>query len=356
MSSITQVLSSTVQYKQAFAEGLAGILQTRTAGTFILACANIFQHPEMMGTHRKPLSEVYAHIEEYYRMCERKKQQPDDSADDVSVMRQIIAIGLDKLEPLQSRVIETHGVSYHLGYNQLRSFRPARMSTVKDICLNTCFKQDAFHFDKAFLKKEIFAEGEYHGRQVSLLYNKFPFVRYHALLLVDKARHNSQYLSKEYLDYVFHLQTSAQEQIPDLVITYNSLGAGASVNHLHFQVFLEDQALAVFSRKFAHNGGPEAYPASCCVFTNIDDGWHHIQKHHAANVPYNLIFKDNRIFCLPRKVANKEFPEIDISTYGWSDMAGAFNLNDKDVFKQISADRLIETIRAVTEDKIKCVP
>lgn len=196
MLSITQVFSSTELYKQSFEDGLTGILQTRTAGTFILACANIFQHPQFLLKNENLLSEVYAYIEEYYRACRSKNQQPDDSADDISVMNKIIAIGFDKLEPLQSRQVKTDTATFVLSFNQLRSFRPARMSKVKDICLNTRFNEDGFHFDKAFLKKEMFAKGEYHGRQVSLLYNKFPFVKYHALLVVDKANHINQYLSK----------------------------------------------------------------------------------------------------------------------------------------------------------------
>ena len=356
MLSITQVLSSTDRYKQAFAEGLTDILQARTAGTFILACANIFQHPELLEKNKNHLREVYAGIEEYYLTCSSNNQQPDDSADDISVMNKIITIGFDKLEQLQNRHIETDVMTFQVSFNQLRSFRPARMSTVKDICLNTGFKQDGFHFNKAFLKKEMFAEGEYLGRQVSLLYNKFPFVKYHALLVVDKAHHINQYLSQEHLAYIVQLQTNAQEQTPELVITYNSLGAGASVNHLHFQVFLETDPLSLFSPRLVHNGGRAPYPASCNVFTDTENCWRYIQTLHTANVPYNLLFKNKKIYCLPRKMVHKEFSEIEVSTFGWSEMAGAFTINNKDVFKQVTADKLIDTIKAVTEDAIKCTP
>jgi ATP adenylyltransferase/5',5'''-P-1,P-4-tetraphosphate phosphorylase II len=269
-------------------------------------------------------------------------------------MNQILDIGINNLEPLQIRQIETDTATYQLAYNQLRSFRPARMSKVKDVYLNTSFNPDGFHFDRPFLKKETFSEGEYDGRQVSLLYNKFPFVKYHALLVIDKTRRISQYLSRKYFDYVYHLQISVQQHIPDFVITYNSLGAGASVNHLHFQVFINTQELAIFSPNFSLNGGTKPYPAACCVFTETEDGWDYINKLQSDNIPYNLIFKDHKIYCMPRKPADKEFPEIDISTYGWSDLAGAFILNDKQVFKQISADRLIETIKAVTNDTVQC--
>lgn len=350
MLSITQALSSTNHYQQAFEEGLTAILQEKTAGTFILACANIFQHPELMEKNKNILGQVYTCIDEYYRTCKTNNKQPEGSPDDISVMNKIIKIGFENLEQLQTRKIETDAGTFLLSFNQLRSFRPARMSKEKDINLNTAFNNADFHFDKAFLKKEMFAEGEYRGRDISLLYNKFPFVKYHALLVIDKAQHQSQYLSKEYLDYVNQLQLQSQEQIPELVIAYNSLGAGASVNHLHFQVFLETQPLALFSPQLAHNGGTITYPASCCVFTQTGECWSYIQKLHANNVPYNLLFRNKSIYCLARKPSNKSFPEIDISTYGWSELAGAFNMSNKDVFIHISADRLMSTISAVSKN------
>ena len=55
-------------------------------------------------------------------------------------------------------------------------------------------------------------------------------------------------------------------------------------------------------------------------------------------------------------MVHKEFSEIEVSTFGWSEMAGAFTINNKDVFKQVTADKLIDTIKAVTEDAIKCTP
>ena len=75
-------------------------------------------------------------------------------------MSQIIAIGFESLDPLQTRQLKTDTVTFQLSFNQLRSFRPARMSSVQTICLNTVFDPDGFHFDKAYLKKEIFAEGD----------------------------------------------------------------------------------------------------------------------------------------------------------------------------------------------------
>ena len=345
MLSTDQVLSSTRHYKQAFEEGLTDILLSRTAGTFILACANIIQHPELLEKNSKLLREVYTDIEDHYRICRSNNQQPDDSADDITVMDKIIDIGLDNLEPLQSRQLDTDTATYQLSFNQLRSFRPERMSTVKDIQINTEFNPNGFHFHKPFLKKEIFSEGVFNGKNISFFYNKFPFVKYHALLVANKEQHNNQYLSKEYLNYIFSFQAHVQKNIPAAVTAYNTLGAGASVNHLHFQIFIEDRPLPVFSESFLHNGGSHPYPATCHAFADTEKCWHFIQKLYTDNVPFNLLFKNKRIYCLPRNIVTNKHHQFNTTTCGWSEMAGAFTMTNKDIFESITVDNLIDTIR-----------
>ena len=313
MPDINPILSSSSQYKQAFEEGLIRILQHKTAGTFILACSNLFQHPEFLQKNKALLHEVYHHIKEHYQSCHRDGQQPNDAPDDFTVMNSLIDIGLENLEEVKLRKVNSGGVDYLLNYNQLRSFRPARMSKSENIRLDTPFNPEGFHFAKPFLEKEIFAEGVTNGKQISLLYNKYPFIDYHALLVVDKVKHINQYLTQDILDYIFNLHISTQQQFPELITAYNSLGAGASVNHLHFQTYLETTPLTIFSPRFVHNGGDLAYPATCQVFTNSSEAWKTIDILHTNDKPYNLLIKDKKIFCLPRKKSNILFSGNDTS-------------------------------------------
>lgn len=352
MSDISKTFSSPQGYMQSFEKGIIDILQTKTAGTFILACANIFQHSEFQERSKSLLTETYDHITKYYRNCFEQGKEPDDSKDDILVMNKIIDIGFHNIEPLLTRTLASKHGDFQLIFNQLRSLRPARMSKIKDINLDMQFNESGFHFDKPFLKKEIFAEGELKGRNVSLLYNKFPFIDYHALLVIDKDLHNQQYLPQDYLEYIIELEDDIQKKIPNIAITYNSLGAGASVNHLHFQVFLETDQLAIFSDSFTHNGGSVQYPANCIVFSNKDDSWNYIQKLHDENRPYNLIFKNQKVYCLPRNTTFNEIPGLSLSTFGWAEMAGFFTVNDKDVFHNITTDKLIDSIRSLSARQV----
>lgn len=348
MPDINQVLFSSTHYKQAFEEGLSRILQHKTAGTFILACANLFQHPEFLKNNRVQLNEAYTCIKQRYQAYQKKGQQPDDAPDDITVMTSLIDIGLHNLQDVEYRKIEFNDVDFLLNYNQLRSFRPARMSTADNLELDMPFNEDGFHFDKPFLAKESFAEGECEGKQLSLLYNKFPFIHYHALLVVDKARHNNQYLTQDTLNYIVRLHARTQQNCPDFVMTYNSLGAGASVNHLHFHTYIQITPLPVFSQAFGHNGGKLPYPASCLVLNSATEAWKIIETLQKNNMPYNLLFKNKKIYCLPRKIADKEYVGMDVNTYGWSQMAGLINVENGELLDEITADKVISSLKSVS--------
>lgn len=348
MPDINHVLSSSDYYKHAFEEGLTRILQHKTAGTFILACANLFQHPEFLKNNKTLLHNVYNHIKEHYQACYRNGQQPDDAPDDVAVMNGLIEIGLENLDDVECSKVTSGEIEYLLNYNQLRSFRPARMSKAETVRLDTPFDPEGFHFDKPFLEKEIFAEGDIDGNQLSLLYNKFPFIHYHALLVVDKTRHNNQYLTQAVLDYIANLQIRTQQHCPDFVIAYNSLGAGASVNHCHFHTYLETIPLPVFSYRFVHNGGDQSYPATCQVFNSSIEAWQTIKTLHKNNTPYNLLLKDNKIYCMPRKAPLKEITDIDTSLFGWSQMAGLINVDNRNLLTNITAELMTSSLMSVS--------
>lgn len=353
MPDINPILVSSGHYKQAFEEGLTRILEYKTAGTFILACANLFQHPDFLNNNKTLLHEVYDYIKEHYQACHHDGRQPEDAPDDIAVMKNLLDIGLDNLETVEYSTVNNDGVDYLLNYNQLRSFRPARMSKTDNIQLDSPFSPDGFHFAKPFLKKEIFAEAEIDDVQLSLLYNKFPFIHYHALLVVDKEKRNNQYLTQNYLNFITKVQNHTQKHCPEFVIAYNSLGAGASVNHLHFHAYLETTPLAIFSPEFAHNGGDKQYPATCQVFTNSMEAWQRIKILHNNNIPYNLIFRNNRVYCLPRHIPSRASPDnklpgIDTSVFGWSQMAGLLNVDNREMLTKLTATQIKSSLESAS--------
>lgn len=347
MSLIEQYFSTETQFKQAFADGLNHILDYKSAGTFILACANAYQNKELRDRYQQKLAEIFALIKHQYLLAESSQTELTDAEDDISVMKQLIRLDLSKLSLTETRLVGADATAWQVSYNQLRSFRPGRMSAGQSFVLETAFNDNGFHFDKAFLKKEVFLEGEWNHKSVSLLYNKFPFIDYHGLLVIDKHKHLNQYLTQEMLSYIFALQNQVQNSVKKIGIAYNSIGAGASVNHLHFQIFIPSQMLSLFSPEWQHNGGIRQYPAYCLLFNNADDCWLYVSQLHERNIAYNLVFQQNKIYCLPRKrpAISSEF---NCSGFGWFEMAGGFTCFDKSGYDNLLYPEIEQAIQSIS--------
>lgn len=202
--------------------------------------------------------------------------------------------------------------------------------------LNVPFNDNGFHFNKSFLNDEIFIEQKINNKVLSLLYNKFPFADYHGLLVIDKHRHYNQFLFTEIFIYIWCLYQKLSENIIGLVIAYNSLGAGASVNHLHFQSSITLEPYSIESNIWMHNGGNEAYPVKCMVFNDVNKAWNSINNLQNRQVSFNLIFKSNKLYCLPQDNTKENKTQL-----AWFEMAGNFVVSDEDVFEDITDSKIV---------------
>ena len=124
------------------------------------------------------------------------------------------------------------------------------MAGKSEISLHQDFDAESFNFNKAFIQKERLWEGTWQGKQLSWYYNKFPFARYHGLLVHERDRQQPQYLTRSAHEFIWQLLEGCAEHFHGLGVGYNSLAAFASVNHLHFQWFLEPEGLAVMSAQW----------------------------------------------------------------------------------------------------------
>lgn len=254
-------------------------------------------------------------------------------------MKSIINIGIDNIHSAKVRYIND---GWSIYFNQLRSLRPERMSNKKVGSIRLPFDKDGFNFNKAFLEKEIFVEQFLNGKETSLLYNKFPFANFHGLLVVERKKQYQQYLTEEMFHYIWSVYLLFKENIKNQLIAYNSLGAGASVNHLHFQSCILDKPLSLVSSKWSHNGGSDDYPAECIRLDSVIDAWHCIDNLQEHSIPYNLVIINACIYCLPRKLNNNKselIPQI-----GWFEMAGGFSLADDNVFSILENEQVREVL------------
>lgn len=331
-ASLSPPFNSATALEQAFADGLATMLEEHSGlGVYILVLANAAYDVDLW----RPLSPALArrHVELAAAITDtlrhgRKLDEPDD---DVLVFLKLHAIGFEQIGVMESR----HAGYWDVMFNPIRALRPPRNSGTKFEGLLRPFDPAGFHFNRNFLAREIFWEGELAGTSARLLYNKFPFARLHGLLVPEPERQLPQSLTPALHSWAWDICT--ESGLPGLCLGYNSLGAGASVNHCHFQSFVQSRPLPVQNPGFSHNGGSAGFPLPCQRFTDATSAWFAIDQLHQRNIPYNLIYSKGCLHLVARLPQDSEKLNAQCRGYGWSEMAGAITLFSRESFERLSS-------------------
>lgn len=264
----------------------------------------------------------------------RRNEALDEPDDDIMVFLKLIAIGFEHLQTVQSRNVGT----WELSFNPIRALRPPRISGQAFARLLRPFESTGFHFNKAFLGKEILWQGTLNNKPARLLYNKFPFASLHGLLVPEPDRQLPQFLTPELHGWAWEI--CAETAISSFNLAYNSTGAGASVNHLHFQSFAQPALLPAQNPLFAHNGGTKAYPLPCLRFTNMQEAWLKLDELHQQNQPYNLLYSQHQLHLIPRVAQGDNKLSARSNGFGWSEMAGVINLFSREEFDSLQATEI----------------
>ena len=119
----------------------------------------------------------------------------------------------------------------------IRGFRPKRNAKEKNVSLNEPAK--GFNYACRECDFEVFESNQFVNIKIDFMYNKYPFAPYHFLLIPNRREVHNQFLDPEkdskILEYLVSTANSSEDEVR---FGYNSLGAHASVNHLHFHGFL----------------------------------------------------------------------------------------------------------------------
>lgn len=324
---------SRTQLQAAFADGLAAMLEHPGLGTFILVLANAGSEPALWQALAPRLAARFAELAEAHA----RGELADQALDDLAVFEQLLAVGFAGLQQVQHRAVGP----WQLQFNHLRSFRPPRMSDVVVDTLRRPFDPAAFHFNKPFLQKEVLWEGELDGLHTRWLYNKFPFAPLHTLLVMAPDEQRPQWLAETDHHAVWRLAERLGPGLPGLGFGYNAYGAYSSVNHQHLQGYVRaDGGYPVESAHWRHNGGDEAYPVPCRRHDDAAAAWADIAALHAANTPYNLLYRPGSCYVLPRAYQGSYRHAAWTAGFAWSELAGAFTLFDAGDFARMDARAL----------------
>ncbi|MDJ0834654.1 MAG: hypothetical protein QNJ69_14105 [Gammaproteobacteria bacterium] len=334
------LFTSSQHFKQHFIRQLTTMLQHDEIGVFILVLANA----SMLAEIRQQLQPALE--ERFQQLCQRLDRAPASEleslpADDIDVFRQLQATGFTNLQLSRHRKLEP----WQLHYNQLRSFRPPRNSGKNNIALYQAFDEQAFHFNKPFLRREILWQGELAGIPMRLMYNKFPFADYHGILLLRPEQQKPQYLQAEDCADIQRL-LARLNGLTELGLAYNSLGAHASVNHQHWQWFLAETAYPVELAAWSHNGGGQRYPLEVRRFASLVEAWPLIEQYQREQQAFNLFCRHASIYVVRRKAQGQSTASDWNGGFAWSEIMGRITLGNSEDFARIrNADIAAEFAR-----------
>jgi hypothetical protein len=334
---------STEVLGDAFAAGLERQLEDGGLGAFILVVANASFEADLWERMRDRLRPAHERLAQRIRSRLRAGEQLIDAQDDQLVFLKLVAMELDALGPTEYRCPD----GWELQHNLIRGLRPQRFASEVADGIRTPFDPHCFNFTLAFLDKELLWQGEMNGHSVRFYYNKFPFVRRHLLMVPHADTCRPQYLTREMLFYAWRLLDGFGDRLDGAGIGYNSYGAFASVNHLHFQLFERPEPLPVESARWRHNGGAEAYPAPCIVADSAAAAWELVRDLHHGSQAYNLLLRPGRLYALPRRLQGSYTASDWAPGHAWYEMAGGAVISRRPVFERIGAPELVAELSRV---------
>lgn len=329
------VFASAATLRDAFECKLIGLLDQDLLGVFILVLANASFERSTFDRLQRPLASAFARWDE--RVDSGDQRVLGAPADDVEVFSRLRRLGFDRLEATRWRRLGP----WEIQFNQLRGLRPPRMSHAVPARLDKPFDPDGFHFNRPFLRKEVFWEGELAGAPVRLLYNKFPFAELHGLLVPDPAACRAQALGPADHDLIWAIAQRLGRSLPGLGFGFNAYGAYASVNHLHFQMFMRSSGrYPIESPHWRHNGGGEPYPLPVQRYGDRGPAWRALQQLHQAGRVYNLLYRPGCLYIVERAVQGSYAHSGWTGGFAWSELAGSITAFDADDFERLTEAQL----------------
>lgn len=327
MPELPGLFASSGALGEAFAARLEAMLAEDLLGAFILVLANAHLDPTLGARLREPLRLRHADWQVRLGDGDASAAAPDD----IAVFRQLPPGGLAALAPVRHRRVGP----WELQFNPLRALRPPRVSDARVTRLSAPFDPAGFHFDRPFLRREALWAGDLAGVPVRLLYNKFPFVERHALLVPEPAAGYPQHLGRERHEWLWTAAATLGTRLPGLGIAYNAFGAYASVNHLHAQLFQRAAPLPIEAPYWRHCGGDRAYPLAVERFDDAAGAWARLERLHAAETTYNLLYRPGRVFVVARAFQGG-YRHSDWTTgFAWAEVMGAVSTFDEGAFGRL---------------------
>lgn len=330
-------------FRNQFNQGLCQLLDKKQLGTFILCLANASNDSELFSQLKEQLKDQYLDLLKDYKSALLNGEQIKSVDEDLLVFLKLNLLGFDNIKLTEQRE-ETIWLRQ---FNQLRSFRPRRMTNIAhNGKMLTPYVESHFNFNKPFMAKECFWSGLYNNKKIDLFYNKYPFADLHGLIVPQREECLPQFLLKELHSYICEFTNGLSTNLPGIAVGYNSYGAYASVNHLHFQMFIHEKGLPIRLSSWQHNGGDTEYPLNVFVCENAEDSWKIIDDLHNQKQAFNLLYMPEKIYIIPRGAQGSVDTPDWSSGFTWYEMSGAILQSNYRDYMSLQDSEITEFIKS----------
>ena len=164
--------------------------------------------------------------------------------------------------------------------------------------------------------------------------------------------HHPQVLTRAWVEDLVQLFLKTSK----IIIFFNSLHAGASVNHIHAQAVVHTNELAIESaRMLAYKGFSilDRYPAQALCFGRDSDVGTIaaiIERLHESCIPFNLIMLGERIILIPRNREHEIVSEFPGGVLATLEAAGKIMTGDRSAYERTERVHLESAFQKATLD------
>jgi len=144
------------------------------------------------------------------------------------------------------------------------------------------------------------------------------------------------------------------QQSTNTVLFFNSLHAGASVNHVHAQAVVHRQPLPIERARtveYKAHALLDGYPAHAITFArdgDIDAVAGAVERLQLDDIPFNLMFAGERIFLVPRTAEHEIVSEFPSGVLATMEIAGKIIAVDRRTYENVEESQIESALRKVT--------
>lgn len=267
-------------------------------------------------------------------------------------------ITLDK--PIKAEVKEKKvaGTDFIIQLNEFRALRPGgerphigRQPDISKLASKCRFFCGNKKNPLSLLNRKVLHQEKGIKYDWNYFYNAFPFMADGHFMLVPTTKKGTlQHLPQKMTEHLASDLIKVFEKSEGLINIYQSMHAGATVNHFHLHTFFHTRRYAIEKAKVLLNKIVE-YPADAFVYElnkHNEIIWQAINILQKHKIPFDLVNMKKKVYIFPRHPMHEVVSEFPDGGIGANELMGVFVTTSKTTYKKLTKTKLINALKKTT--------